>query len=39
MLRILFHLFTDINRAPAKFRRKTVKIKPNGFTLVEMMVT
>ena len=36
MLRILFHLFTDTNRAPAKFRRK---VKPNGFTLVEMMVT
>ena len=36
MLRILFHLFTDTNRAPAKFRRKA---KPNGFTLVEMMVT
>ena len=36
MLRILFHLFTDTNRAPAKFRRK---VKRNGFTLVEMMVT
>ena len=36
MLRTLFHLFTDTNRAPAKFRRK---VKPNGFTLVEMMVT
>ena len=36
MLRILFHLFTDTNRAPAKFRRRA---KRNGFTLVEMMVT
>jgi general secretion pathway protein G len=39
MLRILFHLFTDINRAPAKFRRRPVKSETNGFTLVEMMVT
>ncbi len=39
MLRILFHLFTDYHRAPAKFRRKSVKPQPNGFTLVEMMVT
>jgi general secretion pathway protein G len=39
MLRILFHLFTDHHRAPAKFRRKSVKPQPNGFTLVEMMVT
>ena len=36
MLRILFHLFTDTSRPPAKFRRKK---KRNGFTLVEMMVT
>ena len=39
MLRILFHLFTDIARAPAKFRRKAETLKRNGFTLVEMMVT
>lgn len=39
MLRILFHLFTDYHRAPAKFRRMSVKPQPNGFTLVEMMVT
>ncbi len=39
MLRILFYLFTDINRAPAKFRHKPAKPAPNGFTLVEMMVT
>jgi len=39
MLRILFHLFTDINRAPDKFRRRPVKSERNGFTLVEMMVT
>ena len=40
MLRILFHLFTDMNPAPAKFRRKAAKLaKRNGFTLVEMMVT
>ena len=39
MLRILFHLFADINRAPAKFRSRPVKSETNGFTLVEMMVT
>lgn len=39
MLRILFHLFTDTARAPAKFRRKAEKLQLNGFTLVEMMVT
>ena len=39
MLRILFHLFTDINRAPDKFRRRPGKSERNGFTLVEMMVT
>ena len=39
MLRILFHLFTDPSRAPLKFRRKSVKVERNGFTLVEMMVT
>jgi general secretion pathway protein G len=39
MLRILFHLFTDHHRAPARFRRKPVRPQPNGFTLVEMMVT
>jgi general secretion pathway protein G len=39
MLRILFQLFTDHHRAPAKFRRKAAKSAPNGFTLVEMMVT
>lgn len=39
MLRILFHLFTDSSRAPMKFRRKSVKVERNGFTLVEMMVT
>lgn len=42
MLRILFYLFTDTDRAPAKFRRKTARVSKagqNGFTLVEMMVT
>lgn len=39
MLRILFHLFTDHHRAPAKFRHKPAKPVANGFTLVEMMVT
>ena len=39
MLRILFNLFTDTSRPSVKFRRKTVKIQRNGFTLVEMMVT
>ena len=39
MLRILIHLFTDMTRAPEKFRRKTSKSEHNGFTLVEMMVT
>lgn len=39
MLRILFHLFTDHHRAPVKYRRKPTKPQPNGFTLVEMMVT
>lgn len=39
MLRILYYLFTDTERAPIKFRSKVTKIKPNGFTLVEMMVT
>jgi len=36
MLRLFFNLFTDTNRAPAKFRRKAVKAQRNGFTLVEM---
>ncbi len=39
MLRILFHLFTDMSFPHAKFRRKAIKTKRNGFTLVEMMVT
>lgn len=39
MLRILFNLFTDTSRPSVKFRRKTVKMQRNGFTLVEMMVT
>jgi general secretion pathway protein G len=39
MLRILFHLFIDISRAPAKFCHKPAKPALNGFTLVEMMVT
>lgn len=39
MLRILFRLFTDHHRAPAKFREKALKPQSNGFTLVEMMVT
>ena len=39
MLRILIHLFTDMTRAPEKFRRKTSNAERNGFTLVEMMVT
>ena len=39
MLRILFHLLTDISRPPVKFRRKAPSTKRNGFTLVEMMVT
>ena len=39
MLRILFHLFTDYHRAPARFRRQPVKPQKDGFTLVEMMVT
>ncbi len=39
MLRILFQLFTDPQRAPSKYRTKTTKTKRNGFTLVEMMVT
>ena len=39
MLRILFHLFTDHHRAPVKYRLKPTKPQPNGFTLVEMMVT
>ena len=39
MLRILFHLLTDTNLPPAKFRRKKTKLERNGFTLVEMMVT
>lgn len=39
MLRILFQLFSDHHRAPAKYRVKPEKPAPNGFTLVEMMVT
>ena len=39
MLCILIHLFTDMTRAPEKFRRKTSNAERNGFTLVEMMVT
>jgi general secretion pathway protein G len=36
MLRFLFRLFTDLSFPPARYRRKP---HPNGFTLVEMMVT
>lgn len=39
MLRLIFRLFTDHHRAPARFRRRPVSSRPNGFTLVEMMVT
>ncbi len=39
MLRLFFNLFTDTSRAPARFRRKAVQARRNGFTLVEMMVT
>ena len=39
MLRILFHLLTDMSFPNAKFRRKPVNVQRNGFTLVEMMVT
>ena len=45
MLRIFFHLLTDTNRPSLKFTRKAAKAskgtksEPNGFTLVEMMVT
>jgi general secretion pathway protein G len=39
MLRIFFHLLTDLNRPPAKFTRSVARAKRNGFTLVEMMVT
>lgn len=39
MLRIFFHLLTDLSRPPAKFTRKTSRARINGFTLVEMMVT
>lgn len=39
MLRIIFHLFTDTSRPPAKFSRKAAATQRNGFTLVEMMVT
>ena len=38
MLRVLFHLLTDMSFPHAKFGRKT-KVQRNGFTLVEMMVT
>ena len=36
MRRLLFRLFTDFRRTPAKYRRRP---QGNGFTLVEMMVT
>jgi general secretion pathway protein G len=36
MLRFLFRLFTDSSYPAAKYRNKP---QPNGFTLVEMMVT
>jgi general secretion pathway protein G len=39
MLRILFHLFTDMSFPHTKFSRKVLRAKRNGFTLVEMMVT
>ncbi len=39
MLRILYHLFTDTSFPHSKFRRKAIKARRNGFTLVEMMVT
>jgi general secretion pathway protein G len=39
MLRMLYHLFTDMAFPHVKFRRKKNKPQRNGFTLVEMMVT
>ena len=36
MLRFLFRLFTDLSFPPAQYRKRP---QPNGFTLVEMMVT
>lgn len=39
MLRLFFYLLTDTSRPPLKFSRKAQRIKRNGFTLVEMMVT
>jgi general secretion pathway protein G len=37
MLKILSHLFTDLNMPAAKYRAKK-PVAPNGFTLVELMV-
>ncbi len=36
MLKLLYNLFTDMGRPPARGDKK--KPKPNGFTLVELMV-
>lgn len=38
MLKMLFHLFTDLNFPDAKYRRQKAKRAQNGFTLVELMV-
>jgi general secretion pathway protein G len=39
MLRVLFYLFTDTSRPSIRTSHKAAKVKRNGFTLVEMMVT
>ncbi len=39
MLKILFRLFTDFDLPPMKYRKRQRRAKPNGFTLVELMVT
>lgn len=39
MMQLILHLFSDLRRADAKYRRPKPKPVQNGFTLVELMVT
>jgi general secretion pathway protein G len=38
MLKLMFHLFTDLSFPHPKYRRKKAGVAKNGFTLVELMV-
>jgi general secretion pathway protein G len=39
MLKLLFRLITDFSFPPAQYCKRRGKVAPNGFTLVELMVT